>query len=429
MGETRLSAIWARRVRPPEPPDQEGGEVLPLRRPGLWLPAFLAVYALAAVACLTAPWVFGASDALAPLAEPLRIAGRVALAGVAAAGALAWARRRPSRIVLRSEGLWMPPFARASGSLWIPYLDIRAVHPWNAWRLVGRRCLALGLRGRLPRFWSARAFADPQAVERFATLVRAGVARLPDGAARLREIERRACAAAAAQRGWPVVSLIVALVLAAVFLMEIWLGALHEDALVVALAGGPGALAGGEPFRLVTGELIHLNGAHLSVNVVGLLLVGSLFERLVGGRRFLVVLLGGALGSALASSALQDQLSLGASGAVNAAFACWVYVGVAYRDELPGNYCLPLWFISVLLGGIGLVTALEVTRPRIDHIGHAGGFAAGLVLSAIMIRGRPLATLARRPSRLATGLAVGLLALYAAGVAWGLLAIDWVAAS
>ncbi len=426
MGESRLSTAPAQGSLAPEPLDPAGGEVLRLRRPGLWLPAFIAMYAFAGVACFAALWVFAPSvvgaEAPPAIAQPLRIAGWVALAGAAAAGALAWARRRPSRLVLQEDGLWMPWDHRASGSVWVPYRDVCAVHPWKAWSLQGRRCLVLGLRGRLPRFWRARTFADPQALERLAASVRAGVARLPDAAERLREFERRAVTAAAAQRGWPGVTLAIALVLTAVHLVTIWLGTLPPDGrplilILLTLANGPEALTGGEPFRLVTGNLLHRNATHLAVNLVFVLGAGAVCERLVGARRFLIVLLGGALGGLVASSALAGQLARGASAGANAALACWIYVFLAYRDEVPGNFYVPLWVILPLW--LVLVAGDLVQPGNIDHAAHAGAFAAGLVLSAIVIRGRPLAGLARRPSRLATGLAVGLLAVYAGGVAWG----------
>ncbi len=429
MGESPLSTVPAQGTLAPGAPDPEGGEVLPLRRAGLWLPALLAMLPLASVACAVALWVFVPSlvGAEAPpvVAQPLRIAGWVALAGAAAAGALAWARRRPSRLVLQTDGLWMPRLERASASVWVPYRDVCAVHPWTAWRLRRRRCLVLGLRGRVPRFWSARAFADPEALERLAASVRAGVARLPDAAERLREMERRAVTAAAAQRGWPGVTLAVALVLTAVHLMKIWLETLPPDGrplvlVLLTLANGPEALTGGEPFRLITGNLLHSDAVHLAVNLVFVLGVGVLFERLVGGRRFLIVLLGGALGGMVASSALAGQLAAGASAGANAALACWIYVFHAYRDEVPGNFYVPLWFLLPLWLFVVAANLVPNLQPgNIEYAAHAGGFAAGLVLSALVIRGRPLATLARRPSRLATGLAVGLLAVYAGGVAWG----------
>jgi len=423
MGEARLSGVEEQGAPAPDSPGPERGEALALARPALWRPALFALYPLAAVVCLTTPWVFGASEALPAFAEPLRIAGWAALAGSAAAGALAWAWRWPRRrIVFESGGFWMPPFPNASGSIWIPYRDVHAVHTW---RQRGRRQLVLSLRGRIPRYWSAQAFVDPEAPKRFATSVRAGVARLPDGGERLRELDRRAASAAAARRGWPRVSLAVALVVAAVYAVEARLFALDQVAPVLALANGPEALGEGELFRLVTGTLLHGNVGHLVINLFGLLMMGAFCERLVGRGRFLVVLLGSALGGALASSALSGHHAVGSSGALYGALACLAYLMTAYRDEVPGNLHPPLWWCAFCVAlGIALGIGLEVSLPvNIDHIAHAGGFVAGLGLSALTIRGRPLAALARTPSRLATRLAAGFLALYAGGVAWGIQAV------
>lgn len=422
MGQSQVGVAPARDALATGPSDSQGGDVLLLRRPGLWLPAYVAMYALAGAA-LTA----GVSNALPALAEPLRIASWVALVGAAAAGALAWVRRRPTRrFVLQADGFWMPPDERTSGSVWIPYRDVRAVHPWNAWRLRERRQLVLALRGRIPRFWSARSFVDPDALERLVESVRGGVGRLPDGAERLRELDRRAASAAVAQRGWPVVTLAIALLLAVVYLLEVWSRALQPDSrLLHALAAGPETLEEGQLFRWVTASLLHSGEWHLAGNLLWLLLLGALCERLVGRRRFLILLLGGALGGAVLSSVLDGSPAIGASAATSGAMACLVYLMAAYRDEVPGILYLPLWECVLL---VALLVGVEAFRPGdIDHVAHAGGFVTGLALAAVLLRGGPLATLARRSSRLATSLTVGLLAIFAGGIAWGLLAVDWAA--
>lgn len=428
MSEAQLSGVEEQGAPAPASFGPERSEALALARPGLWQPALLALCPLAAVACLTAPWSFGAPSRSATAAELLRIAGWVTLAGTAAAAALAWVWRGPTRrrIVFEDGGFWMPPFPHASGSIWIPYQDVHAVHRW---RQLGRRqiVLVLSLRGRLPRYWSERAFVDPEALKRFTTSVRAGVARLPDGAERLHEIDRRAASAAAARRGWPRVSLAVVLVLTAVYAVEARLFALDQSARVLALASGPEALGEGELFRLVTATLLHADELHLMGNLLGLLIMGELCERLVGRWRFLVVLLGSALGGTLASSALTGLHAVGASGALYGALACLAYLMTAYRDEVPGTYHPPLrWCAFAVALGIALKIGLEevLWRDDIDHIAHAGGFVAGLGLSALTIRGRPLAALSRTPSRLATRLAGGFLVLYAGGVAWGIQAVD-----
>jgi len=424
MGQSQVGVAPARDALATGPSDSQGGDVLLLRRPGLWLPAYVAMYALAGVAALTA----GALNVLPALAEPLRIASWVGLVGAAAAGALAWARRRPiRRFVLQADGFWMPPDERTSGSVWIPYRDVRAVHPWDAWRLRERRQLLLALRGRIPRFWSARSFVDPNALERLAQSVRGGVARLPDGAERLREIDRRAASAAVAQRGWPVVTLLAALLLTVVYLMEVfWSGALQPDVrLVHALAIGSEALEEGQLFRWMTGSLLHSSERHLAGNLLWLLLLGALCERLVGRGRFLILLLGGALGGAVLSSALDGAPAIGASAAANGAMACLVHLMAAYRGEVPGILYLPPWECVLL---VGLLVGVEAFWPGdIDHVAHAGGFITGLALAAVLLRGRPLAALARRPSRLATSLATAFLAVFAGSIAWALLAVDWTA--
>lgn len=423
------------RVHQPATPvceDQHIVDILELRRPGCWLPAMYALIPLAAAsgALLTAPVIFG-NEANAALSGMVRTAGWVALAATIAVGTVGWVFRRPARILLASEGFWMPPLEGSSGSVWIPYRDVEAVHRWSAWRPRRPRVLVLALRRRLPRSWAASSFSTPEALERFSAAVRAGVGRLPDGRERLCRMERRAIAATIAQRGWPVASLGVVLLLTLTFIAEIGLGALvHRERLIVLGANVTEAVAEGQLFRLVTANLLHLSGLHFGVNSLMLLAVGGVVERLLGARRFAAMLAGSALaGSIVAAVSYPGGASLGASAAVYGGLASWIYLMVAYRDEVPGNlYLPPRWGLlgaAVCLGYEALLPPL-VGDVR-GHAPHAVGFATGLVLTMVTTRGTPLAELARTSSKLVTGLAVSLGAIFVGGLVWGVASIDWAA--
>ena len=77
-------------------------------------------------------------------------------------------------------------------------------------------------------------------------------------------------------------------------------------------------LGAGEPWRLVTAILLHLNPAHIIGNCIVLFLAGATLERLVGrawlGAIFVVSGLAGALASMACNPA--EQAGVGASGAI-----------------------------------------------------------------------------------------------------------------
>lgn len=111
MGEGRLGVVGEQSARASASLGPDSGEVLALTHPGLWWPAVVVLHTLAAVVCLTAPWVwapwvFGAPNASRTPAELLRMLGWLALMGtVGAAGALAWEWRWPRRrIVFEDNG-------------------------------------------------------------------------------------------------------------------------------------------------------------------------------------------------------------------------------------------------------------------------------------------------------------------------------------
>lgn len=136
----------------------------------------------------------------------------------------------------------------------------------------------------------------------------------------------------------------------------------------------------GEVWRLLTPILVHGGVVHLAMNMTALLSVGKAAELLVGPRRMLAVMLGGAVVATATSAAFTAAPSVGASGGIAALIGLLLAFGLRRRALLPAA-------VSKQLVGNGLFAAvmtalLGALVPRVDNAAHLGGFVAGLVAGA-----------------------------------------------
>jgi membrane associated rhomboid family serine protease len=342
--------------------------------------------------------------------------GALALCILAMAAGALWRPRQGGEIEFHPEYLELPRLGSPASRTRVPYAEVTGVHPWSVLRL---RAIAFGSRGRSPRSFRARAFVTPEAVPIFVTRVRAGVAALPNAEARLRLLDRRAATADAISHGrwWITLGLLV--VIAAVFVLELRLGAFENAELLVALGANHSPFAPGELHRLVTANLLHVNSPHFGLNALALLALGRLYEPLLGEMRLLVVLFASALAGTAASAWFRPEaIGLGASTMGYGLAGCWGYLAVAFRDDLPANLHFPPWVWALIIVSV-LVPELMV--PRLGHAGHAASFGAGILATAFVTRGAPLAELAHARSRGVRAAAIVLGAAVAAGLAVGVL--------
>jgi membrane associated rhomboid family serine protease len=138
----------------------------------------------------------------------------------------------------------------------------------------------------------------------------------------------------------------------------------------------------GEPWRLLTGALLHGPPVHLLFNVMALVNLGSDVETFGGRPRMATVFLASALAGSVASLFLGPEgISVGASGGI-CGFLGWLAVlGWRCRDALPRRFGRAIAMNVVFLAAIGTLGA-----RMIDNAGHAGGFVAGAVLGLAAIR-------------------------------------------
>jgi len=154
------------------------------------------------------------------------------------------------------------------------------------------------------------------------------------------------------------------------------------------------AFADGSVFRLFSGLFLHADWIHLLGNLVFLLIFGLPAERVMGGRRFLLLfLVGGAFSNLAAVLAIgaPDRVVIGASGAVSSVIGAYLALFPSARLGVVLPLGLFLQFVRVpafLL--IGLWALLQVvfaySGPALGAVAwpaHIAGFLYGVVFALL----------------------------------------------
>lgn len=147
---------------------------------------------------------------------------------------------------------------------------------------------------------------------------------------------------------------------------------------------------------LVTHALLHVDLLHLAVNAGFLLAFGSMCERALGGRQFIVLLVLSAIGGALVQAAAawgEQVLMIGASGAISGAMGGLARLLLADRRDparrrFAANFLLMLVGSNLLLALVG--GQLLGSGAEIAWQAHLGGLLTGFVVTMPPGR-RPLA--------------------------------------
>lgn len=149
------------------------------------------------------------------------------------------------------------------------------------------------------------------------------------------------------------------------------------------------AILGGQIWRLVTGNLVHLGWSHLLLNLAGLGLIWALFGQALSTRVWAAVFMMCALGVGLGLLLLNARIGwyVGLSGVLHGFFAAGA---VATRDIKPGTKALILGlFGSKLLweqvyGSLpGTTAAAGGGNVIVDA--HLYGAITGIVLGGIIV--------------------------------------------
>ncbi|GLR92902.1 MULTISPECIES: rhomboid family intramembrane serine protease [Bradyrhizobium] len=137
------------------------------------------------------------------------------------------------------------------------------------------------------------------------------------------------------------------------------------------------AIARHEYWRLVAYGFLHVNFVHLTMNMLCLVLWGAHLERRVGPAYFLIIYLcamvfGAVIGNGIHST---PYLTVGASGATSGILGALLCLWILGKLEVGFD------FFAI---NIGLNIAFALGNSRIDWGVHLGGFAAGLIVCALL---------------------------------------------
>ena len=139
-----------------------------------------------------------------------------------------------------------------------------------------------------------------------------------------------------------------------------------------------------EYYRLFTSMFLHFSIEHLFGNMLTLIFLGDMLEKMIGKCRFvLIYFLGGLAGNLLSAvkelAANEFAVSAGASGALFAVMGALVYLVIRHKGKIPGISSERLVFMALLTLADGFVAS------GVDYMAHLGGMLAGVVLAAVLI--------------------------------------------
>jgi rhomboid protease GluP len=158
-------------------------------------------------------------------------------------------------------------------------------------------------------------------------------------------------------------------------------------ATLVAFGGLMGKLVveSGEWYRMLTAPLLHGGFEHIALNAISLGFAGYVLEPMIGRAWFAALFVVGALCGSLLSLALNSGVivSVGASGAVMALFACMLVLSQHFpkggtRTSLQMNA------VYVLLPSL-LPLASMFKGAKVDYAAHFGGAIGGVAMGFLLL--------------------------------------------
>ena len=155
----------------------------------------------------------------------------------------------------------------------------------------------------------------------------------------------------------------------------------------------------GDSVTILTSMFMHGGWAHLAGNMLYLWIFGDNVEDRFGHAKFLIFYLVCGVAATFAQLAFSTGSTipnLGASGAIAGVLAAYIVMFPKGKVKVlmgrgvipvPALIVIGLWFVLQLFSGIGSISASEQTGG-VAYMAHVGGFAAGLLLTFLLNRGR-----------------------------------------
>lgn len=136
-----------------------------------------------------------------------------------------------------------------------------------------------------------------------------------------------------------------------------------------------------EVWRFITPIFLHGGLAHLLYNIFALALFGSMLERLIGSKRFLIVFfISGILANLISVNFYES--SLGASGAIFGVIGAIVFIRPLMMIFAFG-FPMPMFIAGILWATGDLIGFFYSTGGNTANIAHLSGMFFGLIFGAI----------------------------------------------
>jgi membrane associated rhomboid family serine protease len=158
-----------------------------------------------------------------------------------------------------------------------------------------------------------------------------------------------------------------------------WLG-FSTDTLLELGGLYPPEVRKGQVWRLFTAMFLHIGLLHLLTNAVALALIGTIAERNLGSARFVIVyIISGISGNITSIAFNEEQLLVGASGAIFGLLGFTTVEYMLYRKVLihPIRSALLLAFSVLSSFAFGLL-------PGFDNFCHFGGYLSGFFAAMVV---------------------------------------------
>jgi len=183
----------------------------------------------------------------------------------------------------------------------------------------------------------------------------------------------------------PVVTVLLLVVLWIVFALESVQKGGSDNATVLFRFGATtsATLSDHELWRLVASIFVHRGLAHIAVNALVLLVVGSIAETLYGRLRYLALYLAAGVGGAVTTVLVSapGDIGVGASGALYGLAGAIIVGTWTRRDVLSRETARDLRLLLVVIVPASLLAGLALHMSIAAHI---GGVVTGIVLALVM---------------------------------------------
>lgn len=147
----------------------------------------------------------------------------------------------------------------------------------------------------------------------------------------------------------------------------------------------------GQWWRLISANFLHVNGFHLTTNMIGLVYVGFLLERYIGSKRLISAYLGiGFISNLFGLFFFPLKVRIGASGGILGLFSLLLVLAPTMLRQkelqkvqvtMAAVYLFYPLFINFMV-----FDNLSIYASNINHIGHFSGFASGLLLGFAFLK-------------------------------------------